>query len=267
MPRRRSDRWRRRMGKGSEGACSEPSLDHPADRAKADLAGLDGVQDEPGRARLAGAGQHNRSEFPGGTGFAPGEHGMHTPAEEVGLTSRRVGARLRAALLRIPPARMREVTSGIEADARDATLLYLEAGRPREVRILPAPLALLPEQLRYFHVVALMLHEASSRLLSLWLADPNVRRALPLSYAEEAWIRSCWGPAHARGSPVFGRLDAVAAPETPQWKSTLKFLEPNLTGIGGLHMLPSAERILGHRLGPLIRQADPRLRLSQGQDM
>ena len=192
---------------------------------------------------------------------------MHTPAEEIGLTSRRVGARLRAALLRIPPARMREVTSGIEADARDATLLYLEAGRPREVRILPAPLTLLPEQLRYLHVVALMLHEASSRLLSLWLADPNVRSALPLSHAEETWIRSCWGPAHARGSPVFGRLDAVALLETPQWKSTVKFLEPNLTGIGGLHMLPSAERILGHRLGPLIRQADPRLRLTQGQDM
>lgn len=192
---------------------------------------------------------------------------MHTPAEDVGLSSRWVGARLRAALLRVPPARLCELVRQIEVDAHDASLVYLEAGRPREVRILPAPLALLPEQLQYLHATALTLQQASSRLLELWMADVNVRAALPLSHAEEAWIRSCCGPAHARGSPVFGRLDAVALFETPQWKSTLQFLEPNLTGIGGLHMLPSAERILEHRLGPLIRQADPKLRLMLGQDI
>ena len=192
---------------------------------------------------------------------------MHTPAEEFGLTSRRVGARLRSALLGLPPARLLEVLRGIEADARDATLVYLDAGRPRDVRILPAPLVLVPEQLRYLHAAALSLHQASSRLLTLWMADANVRSALPLSHAEEVWVRSCWGPAHARGNPVFGRLDAVALFETPQWKSTLQFLEPNLTGIGGLHMLPSAERVLERRLGPIIQQADPALRLTLGQDM
>lgn len=192
---------------------------------------------------------------------------MHTPAEDLGLCSRRVGARLRAVLLRVPPARLREVLRQIEADARDAGLVYLEGGRPREVRILPAPLALLPEQLQYLHATALILQQACSRLLALWLADVNIRTALPVSYAEEAWIRSCWGAAHARGSPVFGRLDAAALFESPQWKSTLQFLEPNLTGIGGLHMVPNAERILEHRLEPLIRQADPELRLSLGQDI
>jgi hypothetical protein len=192
---------------------------------------------------------------------------MHTPAEALGLTSRRVGARLRAALLGIPPTRLHEVLDDIESDARGASLVYLEAGRPREVRILPAPLVLIPEQLRYLHAAALILHQASGRLLTLWLEDANVRNALPLSHAEEMWVRACWGPAHARANPVFGRLDAVALFETPQWKSTVQFLEPNLTGIGGLHMLPSAERILERRLEPLIRHADPALRLTLGQDM
>ncbi|HVP62985.1 MAG TPA: hypothetical protein VMT11_20685 [Myxococcaceae bacterium] len=192
---------------------------------------------------------------------------MQTPAEELGLVSRRVGARLRAALLAIAPERMRDVVHWIDQDARAATLLYLHDGRAEEVSVLPAPLTVLPEQLQYLHATALTLHDATRRLLELWLADPSVRRALPVSHAEEEWIRSCWGPLHARANPVFGRLDAAAVFESAQWKSTLQFLEPNLTGVGGLHMLPTSERILQHRLGPLLREVDPELRLTLGQDM
>ncbi len=192
---------------------------------------------------------------------------MQTPAEELGLTSRRVGARLRSALLAIAPERMRDVLHRIEEDARAATLLYLHDGRAEEVRILPAPLTVLPEQLQYLHAAALTLHDATRRLLELWLADPSIRAALPVSRGEEEWIRSCWGPLHARGNPVFGRLDASALFESTQWKSTLQFLEPNLTGVGGLHMLPTSERILEQRLGPLLGQADPALRLTRGQDV
>ncbi|HZJ53867.1 MAG TPA: hypothetical protein VFD38_06980, partial [Myxococcaceae bacterium] len=192
---------------------------------------------------------------------------MHTPAEELGLTSRRLGARLRAALLAVAPERMRETLQAIQEDARKAMLLYLHEGRATEVSILPAPLIVLPEQLRYLHAAALALHEATKRMLPLWLADANVRSALPVSHGEESWIRSCWGPAHERGNPVFGRLDAAVLFESPQWKSSLQFLEPNLTGVGGLHMLPSAERILEQRLGPVLSEADPALRLTSGQDI
>ena len=116
---------------------------------------------------------------------------MHTPAEEIGLASGRLGARLRAALLALAPERLRETLQAIREDARRAMLLYLHEGHPTEVRILPAPLTLLPEQLRYLHVVALTLHEATRRMLPLWLADANVRSALPVSHGEEGWIRSC----------------------------------------------------------------------------
>ncbi len=192
---------------------------------------------------------------------------MQTPAEELGLASRRLGARVRSALLAIAPERMRNILRWIQEDARAATLVYLHEGRPTEVSILPAPLTVLPEQLHYLHATALTLHEATRRLLEVWLADPGVRRALPLSRGEEEWIRACWGPLHARSNPVFGRLDATALFESAQWKSTLQFLEPNLTGVGGLHMLPNAERILEQRLGPSLRQADPSLQLTLGQDV
>jgi hypothetical protein len=192
---------------------------------------------------------------------------MHTPAEEIGLANRRLGARLQAALLAVPPERMQETLEAIGEDARRAMLLYLHEGRATEVTILPAPLTVLPAQLGYLHAAALTLHEATKRMLPLWLADANVRRAVPVSHVEESWIRSCWGPAHARGNPVFGRLDAAVLLESPQWKSSLQFLEPNLTGIGGLHMLPSAERILEQRLGPVLAEADPGLWLTAGQDI
>ena len=193
--------------------------------------------------------------------------GMQTPSEELGLLSRRVGARIRAALLGVAPERMRDLLHWIQEDAQAASLVYLREGRAEEVSILPAPLTVLPEQEAYLHATALQLHDATRRLLDLWLADPDVRAALPVPHGDEEWIRRCWSPLHVRSNPVFGRLDAVAVFESAHWKSTLQFLEPNLSGVGGLHMLPSAERILDARLGPLLRRADPALRLTLGQDI
>ena len=182
------------------------------------------------------------------------------------MENRRVGDRLQSALQAIGQERLGHVLHGIEDDARAALLLYLHAGRAKEVSVLAGPLTVLPGQFEYLHTAALTLHEASRRLLPLWLADPNVRSALPVSHGDEEWIRSCWRPSHARANPVFGRLDAAAQLESPGWKGTLQFLEPNLTGIGGLHMLPAAERILEQRLGPVVAERAPELRLTLGQD-
>ena len=192
---------------------------------------------------------------------------MRTPADELGLASWRVGARIRSALLRISPERMRDVVHQMHEDGRAAGVVYLHDGRAERVEILPAPLTLLPEQLQYLHAAALTLHQAATRLIQPWLDDPNVRAALPLPHGDEEWIRSCWGPLHARGAPVFGRLDGVALLESAGWKRTLQFLEPNLSGVGGLHIFPTAERILEARLGPLLAGADPSLRLTPGQDI
>ncbi len=192
---------------------------------------------------------------------------MQTPAEELGLASRRVGARVRSALLGMTPERMRDLLRRIQEDARAATLVYLHEGRAEEVPILPAPLTLLPAQRAYLHAVALTLHDATRRLLSLWLVDPVVRAALPVPHGDEEWIRSCWTRDHARLNPVLGRYDAVAVLESPDWKASLQFIEPNLTGVGGLHMLPSAERIVEQRLAPVLRRIDPTLHLSVGEDV
>ena len=51
--------------------------------------------------------------------------------------------------------------------------------------------------------------------------------------------------------PVFDRLDALVDYTSPVWKDTLKFIEPNLTGIGGLHLVPSVEEVVSETIVPL----------------
>jgi hypothetical protein len=45
------------------------------------------------------------------------------------------------------------------------------------------------------------------------------------------------------------------------WKDSLKFLEPNLTGIGGLHLGPTSDRMLADVVVPALLEHDPTLRL------
>jgi hypothetical protein len=53
---------------------------------------------------------------------------------------------------------------------------------------------------------------------------------------------------------------------SPVWKDTFKFVEPNLTGIGGLHLIPSVEEILSETIVPLLSAQDPGLRLDRLAD-
>jgi hypothetical protein len=75
-------------------------------------------------------------------------------------------------------------------------------------------------------------------LPELYLHDPAVAEILRLPEAEERWLRECWGTSKEEHNPLFGRLDAVVDFTSPMWKDSLQFVEPNLSGIGGLHMVP-----------------------------
>ena len=51
------------------------------------------------------------------------------------------------------------------------------------------------------------------------------------------------------------------------WKDSLRFVEPNLSGIGGLHLMPTCEQIIADVLLPALTQQDASLRLEVGQDI
>jgi hypothetical protein len=51
------------------------------------------------------------------------------------------------------------------------------------------------------------------------------------------------------------------------WKESLKFVEPNMSGIGGLHMVPTCEHILSEVVVQVLQEIDRTLRLELGHDI
>lgn len=192
---------------------------------------------------------------------------MLTPAEEQGLAGLAVASRVQHALYRLAPTELAGLIERLRAEALAQQVIYLHEGTIEPIRILPAPITVLPDQVAYLHHVTLTVQQALKRLPALYLHDFTVREILRLPDAEERWLRECWGPSQEAHNPVFGRLDALIDFTSPMWRDTLRFVEPNLMGIGGLHMVPTCERLIADIVVPVLREGDLELELSVGADM
>src|SRR5438552_18696330 len=62
-------------------------------------------------------------------------------------------------------------------------------------------------------------------------------------------------------------MDAMVDFISPMWKDSLKFVEPNLSGIGGLHLVPTCERIVADLVLPALEARDDDLHLTVGTDI
>lgn len=192
---------------------------------------------------------------------------MLTPAEEIGLSRLDLAARVRKAFYNIPEETVVRLIQRIRQESSRRHLIYLRDGQLDAIRVLPLPLTVLPDQLAYLHSVSLTVQNALKRLPQLYLQDPEVRELLRLLPEEEKWLHDCWGPSQRDNDPVFARLDAVVDFTSPMWKSSLFFLESNLSGIGGLHMTPTCDQILADVILPMLEAQDSRLRLEPGPDI
>jgi hypothetical protein len=190
-----------------------------------------------------------------------------TPAETLGLSGAAVASRVQRALHRLPEPVLAGILERLREGAVQRHLVYCRDEVLDPVRVLACPLTVLPEQLAYIHHVTLTLQNALKRLPELYLSDPLVAAVLRLPDEEERWLRECWGTSQSEHNPVFGRLDAVIDFTSPMWKDSLRFVEPNLSGIGGLHMVPSSERLVLEVVGPALCQDDPTLHLALGDDI
>ena len=173
---------------------------------------------------------------------------MLTLAEEEGLAGLALASRVQHALYRLAPAELVGLIERLRAGALSQHVVYLRDGEVEPIRILPAPLTVLPDQLAYIHRVSLAVQSALKRLPALYLQDFTVREILRLPDAEEPGFASAGARASEAHNPIFGRLDALVDFTSPMWKDTLRFVEPNLTGIGGVHMVPDVRTAArGHR--------------------
>ena len=192
---------------------------------------------------------------------------MRTPVEEAGLAGQRLAAAVRRAVWSLPPGALARLLTELGQRARADHLVYVRDDVVEAVRVFAAPIAVLPDQLAYVRTATLTLTGACQRLPDLYAADPAVAAVLRLPPAEEAWLRDCWSPAVRENNPVFARHDAVCDFASPGWQQSLAFLEPNLAGVGGLHMIPAAERALAAVVVPALHAVDPALELELGQDI
>jgi hypothetical protein len=187
-------------------------------------------------------------------------------AETQGLQGPRLAARVRQALYHVPATELVRTYERMRTESVERHLDYFYEGKQETIRVLPCPITMLPDELDYLHQVTRTLHQALLKLPELYLHDPSVRQILQLTPEEEDWLRSCWGPAHRARNPIFDRLDAMVDFTSAVWKETLKFVEPNLTGVGGLHLIPSAEEVVEDVVVPLVHSQDPGLRIQRLTD-
>jgi hypothetical protein len=192
---------------------------------------------------------------------------MLTPAEELGLSGLNLAGRVRLALYRIPPEELVRLTQRIREEATRRHLIYLRDGQLDTIHVLPLPLAIMPDQLAYIHYVSQTIHNALKRLPDIYLQDFTAREILRLTPGEEEWLWQFWGPNQREHTPIFGRLDAMIDFTSPMWKDSLRFVEPNLSGIGGLHLIPTSEQIIADVMLPALRAIDPQLQLEVGTDV
>jgi hypothetical protein len=192
---------------------------------------------------------------------------MLTPAEEMGLGGMYLSGRVLKAFYTLDEKTLVELVSRIREESLRRHIVYLREGVVETIRLLPCPLPMLDDQLAYLHHVSLTMHNALKRLPELYLQDAAVRDVLRVTPPEEQWLLECWGPSHQETNPIFGRLDAVINFHSPMWKDSLKLLEPNLSGIGGLNIVPMCEAIMHEVVFPLLEARDPALRLAVGQDI
>jgi carboxypeptidase Taq len=191
---------------------------------------------------------------------------MLTPAEAVGLRGRQIDSALRRAAASMSTRRVRQFTQRLRDDAWRNHVVYERDGTAEAVRIMLRPLAATHDQITYVHHVCSVLTDALRRLADLYLLDADVRRVLALDPIEANWLSELWSERHGRNNPIYGRLDAVCDFSSAHWRDSLAFLEPNLSGIGGIHYGPVVEQLVMRDVVADMRRHDPALLLELPRD-
>jgi len=191
---------------------------------------------------------------------------MLTPSEQLGLAGAALEARVRQAVNYIPDSTLAHVAKRLADDARTNEVVYAHNGVLETVRIMLRPLLVMPEQVSYLHNVCSRIMSALARFPDLYARDAEIRRVLPLADDERAWFDEVWHPLHHVAQTLYGRLDALCDFTSARWQDSLLFMEPNLSGVGGLHFGPLAETLVMRDVVPTLMGYDPSLSIELPRD-
>jgi hypothetical protein len=190
-----------------------------------------------------------------------------TTADLHGLRGVSLDSDLRKVFAALPADRVRALSQAVHDDAARRELIYFRDGKTEVINVMLRPLGVFSEQLNYFHYVSLTLLGALKRMPELYLKDFKIREVVPLQEGEAKWLWDTWGSSHNQFHTVFGRLDAVADLTGAFSKDSLAFIEPNLVGAGGIHLIPTTEEIILGTVVPALHEAAPDLELKAAEDL
>lgn len=190
-----------------------------------------------------------------------------TPADERGLSHLSLDSRLRRTFIELPRGQLADLSRQVYQLSQERGLVYYRETVPDVINVMLCPRGVFPEQMSYFHYVTLTLVEALKQIPDLYLQNADARQIMPLTETEEQWLRELWTPSHGRQHSVFGRMDAMADLTSPTWKNALEFMEANLTGVGGVHLIPTAENIILEVIAPALQTIAPDLILETLYDL
>ncbi len=190
--------------------------------------------------------------------FSPDEHGLRGASLDLYL---------RQIFASLSPESVRELYKKVHEESARRELVYYREEKIEVINVLLRPLAVFSEQLNYFHYVSQTLLGAQKRMPELYLKDFQVRQIVPLEESEAKWLWDTWGASHNQFHTVFGRLDAIADLTGAFSKDSLSFIEPNLVGAGGIHLIPAAEDIILETVVPVLESVAPDLELHKTDDL
>jgi carboxypeptidase Taq len=189
-----------------------------------------------------------------------------SPSETLGLAGAALDSRVRKAAGHVSDLTFAQISKRLRDDALANELTYERDGTMEAIPVMLRPLLAMNEQMGYVHHVCQRLTEALKRLPSLYLNVEKIRKVIPITEGEEAWLRDTWTPAHDRMNTVYGRLDAVCDFTAAGWQNTLHFMEANLSGVGGISYSPLAEHLVMRDIVPTLLAHDPALRIELPPD-
>jgi hypothetical protein len=190
-----------------------------------------------------------------------------TSADERGLHGISLEIQLRSVFASLSSEQIREIARDIHAESERRELVYLRDGKIEVINVMMRPIGIFSEQMNYYHYASQTLLGALKRLPELYIRDFKIRELVPLDESEARWLWDTWTSAHSQFHTVFGRLDAIADMSTAFPKEGLFFIEPNLEGVGGVHLVPTSEQIILDVVMPVIQRVAPELRLEAPYDL
>lgn len=192
---------------------------------------------------------------------------MLSPAEALGLAGAALDARVRRAVNHLPDSTLAWLERRLAADALANEAVYERDGRIEPIRIMLRPLLVMPEQVTYLHRVCTRIVDALKGLPEFWMEDPRLHALFRFTPEEEAWIREAWAVIGRRGvNTLYARLDAVCDLTATRWQDSLQFLEPNLSGVGGIQFGPLANALVVRDVVPAILACDPGIHIETPRD-